>query len=81
MDSAIYHQLERSVTAAVTAGTSPLPHLRLSDQAINSHTKAKARRAPGRPDTAIALLYIPTDPPLKRPAVGGGRGQRSAAQP
>lgn len=55
--------------AAVTAGISLLPHLHLSDQAINSYTKAKAQKAPGCLNTEMALIYIQTDPPLKQPAI------------
>lgn len=55
--------------AAVTAGISLLPHLHLSDQAINSYTKAKAQKAPGCLNTEAALIYIQTDPPLKQPAI------------
>lgn len=55
--------------AAVTAGISLLPHLHLSDRAINSHSKAKAQGAPGCLNTEIAPIYIQTDPPLKQPAI------------
>lgn len=56
-------------TAAVTAGISLLPHLHLSDQAINSYTKATAQKAPGCLNTEMAPIYIQTDPPLKQPAI------------
>lgn len=55
--------------AAVTAGISLLPHLHLSDQAINSYTKAKAQKAPGCLNAENALIYIQTDPPLKQTAI------------
>lgn len=42
--------------AAVAAGISLLPHLHLSDRAINSYTKAKAQRAPGCLNTEIAPI-------------------------
>lgn len=51
--------------AAVTAGISLLPHLHLSDQAINSYTRAKAQKAPGCLNTEIALIYIQTGSSIK----------------